>query len=107
MAELSKGQRWQNLVILAEGVNQLDIAGIEFLVAERNKLLKRGGDLYIIGMKAHIRNKLRRSPYWKFLNGDGNLFESTYIAFRSVCKNLEIENYRQYMKHLFKDYNRL
>lgn len=107
IAELSHKQRWQNLVILAEGINQLDIAAIEFLVAERNKLLKRGGDLYIIGMKEHVRSKLRRSPYWHKLDGQNRLFESTYVAFRRVCKDLNIENYRQFMKHLFKDYNRL
>lgn len=107
MIELSSNKEWRNVVILSEGVNQLDIAGIEFLLTERNKLRKRGGDLYIIGMKSHVRNKLRASPYWAMLAGSDNLFESTYIAFRKICKRLGIENYRQYMKHLFKDYNRL
>lgn len=107
IAELSYKQRWQHLIILAEGINQLDIAAIEFLLAERKKLLKRGGDLYIIGMKEHVRNKLRRSPYWQQLDGQNRLFESTYVAFRRICKDLQIENYRQFMKHLFKDYNRL
>ncbi|UJF24848.1 SulP family inorganic anion transporter [Suttonella sp. R2A3] len=107
LAELSTNQRWLNVVILAEGVNIIDIAGIEALLNERNKLQKRGGDLYIIGLKTHVRNKLRKSPYWQRLGGKKHLHESTYIAFREICKDLEIDNYRQYMKHLFKDYNKL
>ena len=100
-------KNWQYVVILAEGVNIIDIAGVEMLLAERHKLQKRGGDLFIIGMKPHVRRKLRRSPYWRQLGGQYNMFESTYIAFRTICKSLEISNYRQFMKHLFRDYNKL
>lgn len=107
LLELSEGQRWLHIVILAEGVNIIDIAGIEFLVNERNKLRKRGGDLYVIGLKSHVRRKLRKSPYWRGLGGKYHIYESTYIAFREICKSLGIDNYRQYMKILFKDFNKL
>ncbi|MBV7434196.1 SulP family inorganic anion transporter [Cardiobacteriaceae bacterium TAE3-ERU3] len=107
LAELNEGQRWLHVVILAEGVNIIDIAGIEMLVNERNKLRKRGGDLYVIGLKPHVRRKLRKSPYWRALGGKYHIYESTYIAFREICKSLEIDNYRQYMKILFKDFNKL
>lgn len=105
--QFDAGKDWQYLVILAEGVNIIDIAGMELLLAEKDKLQQRGGDLFIIGMKPHVRYKLRRSPYWRKLGGQYNMFESTYIAFRTICKSLEIINYRQFMKHLFRDYNKL
>lgn len=107
LTELNAGQRWLHVIILAEGVNIIDIAGIEMLVNERNKLRKRGGDLYVIGLKSHVRRKLRKSPYWRALGGKYHIYESTYIAFREICKTLEIDNYRQYMKVLFKDFNKL
>lgn len=107
LAELSEGKRWQHLVILAEGVNIIDVSGAEMLLAERRKLRRFGGDLYIIGMKPHTRRRLRNTPYWRQLGGQYHIYESTYIAFRTICKSLEIRNYREFMKHLFRDYNKL
>lgn len=105
--EFDRDKNWQYLVILAEGVNMIDIAGMDMLLAEKHKLQQRGGDLFIIGMKPHVRYKLRRSPYWRKLGGRYNMFESTYIAFRTICQSIDIINYRQFMKHLFRDYNKL
>lgn len=105
--QFDQDKNWQYLVILAEGVNMIDIAGMDMLLAEKHKLQQRGGDLFIIGMKPHVRYKLRRSPYWRQLGGRYNMFESTYIAFRAICKSIDIINYRQFMKHLFRDYNKL
>jgi len=91
----------------AEGLNRLDIAGLEMLLDERKTLQKNGGDLYIIGMKPYLRRKLQHSPYWEMLGGDTHLFESTYVACREICLSLGIRNYRGYMKYLFRDYNKL
>ncbi len=107
LAELATAHEGRNLVILAEGLNRLDLAGIEMLLDERRALQQRGGDLYLIGMKPYLRRKLRRSPYWSLLGGQEHLFESTFVAFREVCVRLGIRNYRSYMKYLFRDYNRL
>lgn len=107
LTELNEDNRWQHLVILAEGVNIVDVSGAEMLVTERRKLQKQGGDLYIIGMKPHVRRKLRTTPYWRQLGGQYHIYESTYVAFRSICKMLNIQNYREFMKHLFRDYNKL
>ncbi len=107
LTQMNKDKRWQHVVILAEGVNIIDIAGLEMLVAEKNKLMKYGGDLYIIGVKPHLRRKVRHSPYWRQLGGPYHVYDSTYIAFRSICKSIGIRNYRVFMKHLFRDYNKL
>lgn len=105
--QLDRTQHWQYLVILAEGVNIIDVAGLEMLLGEKQKLRERGGDLYLIGLKPHLQRKLNKSPYWKALEGDDHLYVSTYIAFRNICLAIHIENYRQFMKHLFRDYNHL
>lgn len=107
LADLSKGRGWQHVVLLTEGMNLLDVSGIEMLVAEKQRLQENGGDLYLIGMKPHVRRKLRKTPYWRQLGGQYNIFDSTYIAFRNLCKTLGIRNYREFMKHLFRDYNKL
>lgn len=107
LAELGKGRGWQHVVLLTEGVNMIDVSGMEMLVAEKQRLQKNGGDLYLIGMKPHVRRKLRKTPYWRQLGGQYHVFDSTYIAFRNLCKALGIRNYREFMKHLFRDYNKL
>lgn len=107
MAELGKGRGWQYVVLLMEGVNIIDISGVEMLIAERQRLQENGGDLFLIGMKPHLRRKLRKTPYWRHLGGQYHIFDSTYIAFRNLCKSLGIRNYREFMKHLFRDYNKL
>lgn len=107
LAELGKGRGWQHVVLLTEGVNMIDVSGIEMLIAEKQRLQEGGGDLYLIGMKPHVRRKLRKTPYWRQLGGPYNVFDSTYVAFRTLCKSLGIRNYREFMKHLFRDYNKL
>ena len=107
LAELAAEREGRSLIILAEGLNRLDIAGLEMLLDERKTLQKNGGDLYIIGMKPYLRRKLQHSPYWEMLGGETHLFESTYVACREICLALGIRNYRGYMKYLFRDYNKL
>lgn len=107
LRELGRNQDWQYVVILGEGVNIIDFSGLEMLLAERKALQERGGDLFFIGMKPHLRRKLRMTPYWKPLGGQSTIFDSTYVAFRSICKRLGISNYREFMKHLFRDYNKI
>ncbi|MDO5091335.1 MAG: SulP family inorganic anion transporter [Cardiobacteriaceae bacterium] len=107
LAAIARGRQWQHLVILAEGVNIIDVAGIEMLLSQKMRLQKTGGDLYLIGVKPHLRRKLAKSPYWQRLDGDNTLFDSTYVAFRTILRSLNISNYRAYMKHLFRDYQKL
>lgn len=107
LATISRHRNWQHLVILAEGVNIIDVAGIEMLLAQKRRLQKTGGDLYLIGVKPHLRRKLAKSPYWQALDGDNTLFDSTYLAFRSILRSLNIHNYRAYMKRLFRDYQKI
>lgn len=106
-AKLNRKNQWQYVVILAEGLNLIDIAGLESLMVVKKNLQKNGGDLYLIGMKPHLRQKLSKSPYWQYLGGEKNLFESTYLAFGTICKSININNYRAYMKHLFRDYQKI
>lgn len=106
-AKLNRKNQWQYVVILAEGLSLIDIAGLESLIVVKKNLQKNGGDLYLIGMKPHLRQKLSKSPYWQYLGGEKNLFESTYLAFGTICKSININNYRAYMKHLFRDYQKI
>lgn len=107
LSELNSDNRWENVVILAEGVNLIDVAGLETLLMTRNRLRQVGGDLFLIGMKPHLRKQLEKSPYWQALGGKTHLYETTYLGFRAICLSLDITNYRAYMKHLFRDYQRL
>ncbi|WP_245935960.1 SulP family inorganic anion transporter [Suttonella ornithocola] len=107
LAALGEGKGWQHVVLLAEGVNIIDVSGTEMLIAERRRLQKFGGDLYIIGLKPHVRDKLRKTPYWRPLGGPYHLYIETYIGFRAICKMIGIRNYREFMKHLFRDYNKI
>jgi len=83
--EHDKGCR--HVLLVADGVNVLDITGAEFLAQEAQKWRDRDGGLYICGLNLDDKAFLKRGGYMKAI-GKRNLFASKKTAIPGIMCQL-------------------
>lgn len=86
LGEQSPNQR--HLLIIANGINFIDAAGAEALIAEARRRNKQGGDLYLCGLKPQAREFLSRGGFLDEL-GSNNVFDTKYDALASIFARLD------------------
>jgi len=64
----------KHLLIIASGINLIDISGAELLAREARRRRAMGGGLYFYFMKDAVRDLLRKGGYLKDI-GEENVFE--------------------------------
>lgn len=74
-----------HLLIIAEGINFIDIAGAEMLVLEAKRRRQLGGDLYFAAIKANALEMLSKGNYLKELRAE-NIFTSRTEAIKAIFK---------------------
>jgi SulP family sulfate permease len=79
---------WKHVLIIASGINFIDVTGAEMLTQEAQRLRSRGGALYLCGLKATARETLRRGGYINVI-GQENLFSSKEEAIRLIFQRLD------------------
>jgi SulP family sulfate permease len=75
-------------LIIASGINFIDVTGAEMLTQEAQRLRSRGGALYLCGLKGTARETLRRGGYINVI-GQENLFSSKEEAIRLIFQRLD------------------
>jgi SulP family sulfate permease len=78
----------KHLFLLAQGVNQVDVAGAELLVNEANARKSIGGDLYLYQLKDSAMKIINRGGYIDELN-PANIFTSKEIAISTIFSRLD------------------
>ena len=78
----------RHLLIVMQGVNFIDIAGAEALVAMARRFRARGGGLYLIRPKERVLELLERGHYLDEI-GRENVFFSKTEALRTVYRYLD------------------
>ncbi len=78
----------KHLLIVMQGVNFIDIAGAEALVAMARRFRARGGGLYLIRPKERVLELLERGHYLEEI-GRENVFNSKTTALRTVYRHLD------------------
>ena len=73
----------KNLLLLAQGINFVDLAGAEFLEEEANRRRKMGGKLFMYNVKEGVCEQLRKGHYLDII-GREHLFTSKTEAIRTV-----------------------
>jgi sulfate permease, SulP family len=100
MAEANPGQK--HLAIVASGINFVDISGAEFLANEAQRRRRHGGDLWLIRVKAPVRDALEDGGYLDEI-GANHVFQSKGEAIAHIHGRLDPEVCRHCTKRIFRE----
>ncbi len=92
----------KHLVIVASGINFIDLAGAEFLAQEARLRRAAGGDLWLIRVKQQVRETLENGGYLDYIGAD-HLFEGKSEAFAHIYARLDREVCRRCDKRIFRE----
>lgn len=86
LREVNRGQK--HLVLVAENINFVDLAGGATLADEARRRKSIGGDLYLCGARQPTREMLERGGFIERI-GDRNLFSTKHDAIAGVFSRLD------------------
>ncbi len=78
----------KHLLLLTKGVNQVDLAGSQLLLAETQERRKMGGDLYLYRLKDGAAKILKKTGYLDYI-GTHNVFGSKHEAISGIFERLD------------------
>jgi len=90
----------KHLMILASGVNTVDVSGAEFLAQEARYRRALGGSIYLYRAKEGVLSLLRAGGYLQDI-GEDNLFRSKQQAIAHVISKLDHDVCRNCTKRIF------
>ena len=79
----------KHLVIVASGINFIDVAGAEMLVAEARRRRAMGGGLYFYRMKDEVRALLERGGYLSEIGAE-NVFSVRQRVIAAIYPRLDV-----------------
>jgi SulP family sulfate permease len=97
---LEKGDK--NVLILAHGINFIDISGANGLVNQAEKYKASGGQLYITGMKLNVREIMDKGKY-NIAFGMENIFINKESAIEEIYKRLDKDICKECEVRLFRE----
>jgi SulP family sulfate permease len=92
----------KHLLIIANGVNFIDIAGAEMLVQEAERRRTLGGGLYLAKVKKEICAVLQRGGYLEAF-GEENIFASMAEAIPAIFERLDRERCEHCSARIFSE----
>jgi len=98
--EQAPGQK--HLLLVASGINFIDVAGAELLAQEAQNYRQIGGELYFYSIKEGVCGPLRRGGYIKEI-GDENMFDSKTEAISEIFAKLDKDICARCDKRIFKE----
>lgn len=96
----AQNPRQKHLVIVASGINFIDVAGAELLVAESRRRRAAGGGLYFYRMKDEVRALLDRGGYLEAL-GTENIYPVKHRVIAGIYPKLDVEICRSSHARIF------
>ncbi len=85
---LAESPEQKNLLIVAEGMNFIDMAGAEYLLHLMQEIRHNGGCLYLLGVKEGICSHFRLFKYFLEIGTD-NIFETKPEAIAEIYQRLD------------------
>lgn len=90
----------KHLMLVASGINFLDVAGAELLAQEAHTRRKMGGGLYLLRIKPGVCEPISKGPYLDEISAM-NIFESKGEAIHEVYQLLDKDICSQCSSHIF------
>ena len=78
----------KHLLLLTQGINQVDVAGAELLASEARARRKMGGKLYLYRLKDRAAKVMKRGGYNEEI-GEENIFDSKSEAITEIFERLD------------------
>ena len=88
IARIADNENIYHILIVASGINFIDLAGAEALVAENNRLKKHNGGLYFVGLKSSVYEFAAKSRFIKNI-GSNHFFDTKGHAIHGIYKRLD------------------
>jgi SulP family sulfate permease len=88
IAEISDNERIYNILIVASGINFIDLSASEALISENNRLKKMGGGLYFVGLKSSVYEFAAKSCFVKQI-GKEHFFDNKTQAISDIYNKLD------------------
>ena len=91
-----------HVLIVACGINSIDVAGAEMLVQEAQRRRKLRGELYLCSLKQQARDLLEKGGYIDIIGND-HIFDSENEAILSILPRLDHSDCQRCVHPLFKE----
>lgn len=88
ITKIADNERIYNILIVASGINFIDLAGAEALVSENNRLKKHNGGLYFVGLKSSVYEFAAKSCFIKNIGND-HFFDTKDQAIHRIYARLD------------------
>ncbi len=88
IAKIVENEHIYHILIVATGINFIDLAGAEAMIAENNSLKKHGGGLYFVGLKSNVYEFAAKSGFIKHI-GNTHFFDSKPAAIAHIYRKLD------------------
>lgn len=92
----------KHLLVIAKGINFLDVAGAEFVATEAKRRRAQGGGFYMYEVKEGACEPLKRGGFVDVI-GPENIFESKEVAIRTVFDKLDRDICKRCDKRIFNE----
>jgi SulP family sulfate permease len=88
IAEIVDNEKICHILIVATGINLIDLAGVEALAAENARLKKLDGGLYFVGLKSSVYEFAAKSGFIRTIGND-HFFDSKTEAIHMIYERLD------------------
>jgi len=102
LQQISESEHINHILIDADGINGIDLSGVEMLVSEAKRLKKLGGGLYFAGLKPRVYENISESAMIAHI-GNAYFFDHKSQAIKAIYKRLDHEKCESCVVRVFKE----